>query len=44
MTKGIKLIQHADDAILPLKDKQSLKAAVKYKNSFGTIKTEYMLL
>lgn len=22
MTKGIKLIQHADDAILPLRDKQ----------------------
>lgn len=52
MTKEIKLIQHADDATLPLRDKQSLKAALKCINSFGTIsgmslnidKTECMLL
>lgn len=52
MTKEIKLIQHADDATLPLRDKQSLKAALKCINSFGSIsgmslnidKTECMLL
>lgn len=52
MTKEIKLIQHADDATLPLRDKQSLKAALKCINNFGTIsgmslnidKTDCMLL
>lgn len=32
----INQIQHADDATLPLRDKQSLKAALKWINSFGS--------